>query len=1282
MKSLSKLLITLLVIFACSLMLVISLFPTIASSDWGKDKLLLVANRQIPGSVSIEKLSINWFGPQELQGVTLKDPQGDTVLSFQAGVTQSSLFQLLWNKRPTDDLKLQNLNGILSTDSSGITNLQQALNKSCCLQKTAKSAQQTAIDFKNVNAALTFGNGSHQPLTLQAVGETAQGNLNGNFRIDVTLNGVDITRLVHFDEQSIENLQTDPNAELKINADVSNFPVALLDELIVLNNPKLGGLLSELLGQKIDLKLSQTATRKGINFDLKAQSPLLSAEINAIVGESITLAKPAKITLKTTPSLVDKILALAQVNMPWKLQNAATSELIIENLNLPVRVFEGKNINDIDLTQLAATAKLTTQQMSLRGKDKSTDIDIQQMQTTLQTDAGSNQATITLNGEARQNGQPFKINLSANVTKPKKWADFEEFKRQLTITGEVKGLPLASLDAQMGLNGALSQTLGQNAGLTFSVNMLQNKPLVTLSLKSDFITIPNLTFWLTDKVVLAKPSNINIQFSAPLIHQLLFAGSSDVPRLKEDAYAEVNIASLSMPLSNSGSKKGFLLDSISLEASVALSPLLIDQIPMFGDLALRNLNIQIDGRSLTKTKCTMAGNLSQINPQGLLSDLLGEHTEFSSQANVTLSPQGAPSIDSINLQVFCNQDQTLSNALLEKLDVQWVVDNATSGIKLNFMGTTRVGSQSKKGQILGTATLDNLQRDQRFDYKQATLHLDTKTIQLPSAFLGALTNQKNLTQILGDSIDANVTADIALASAQGTFDIDIKSEQLSGTANLKFDKGIALRNPNNPAIFYLNLTPQGYAALRSQINNTPEGFNLIEPAQVMVKVNSLKTPWTSSSEPLTFWKSGVELEVSIDKLVGFDKETQNKLALNSVRSRISSEDISNHTAFEVRSEGLTFNGALAALDIVGALEKGFNSDGSLNKHNLSLSLDATADNLPVSLICQIACLNPKMNQKLDAIIGNTLNAKVKAQLQQMNGPIYIELKGNNGHTIIDAQLTDGNMTFKNNFYAELNVTPQLGKHVLQDMIPFLSGIQGSDQPLKLAISKEGTFFPLRQLSLQNIVIGAATLELGKVRFSNDGQLAKVLSLLTTASANEIQVWFTPTYFEMANGVFNLERVDMLISDRYPIAAWGKVDTGNDNVNMVIALSGSAIRRAFNVPGIKQNYFLQLPLRGTMGNASIDKAKAVARLSALVAQSQGGPHGLVLGTVLDIATGGLSEESPPKPTTDPLPWNNLMDESSETESGNKEKKVENKIEKVIPIEEIGKGAGNLLKKIFK
>jgi hypothetical protein len=262
------------------------------------------------------------------------------------------------------------------------------------------------------------------------------------------------------------------------------------------------------------------------------------------------------------------------------------------------------------------------------------------------------------------------------------------------------------------------------------------------------------------------------------------------------------------------------------------------------------------------------------------------------------------------------------------------------------------------------------------------------------------------------------------------------------------------------------------------------------------------------------------------------------------------------------------------------------------------------------------------------------------------------------------------------------VTPELGKYLLSPYFPILGEMVGADNPVKLTIGQQDFDFPIYTPNLANISLGQASLELGKIYFANNGTLAKSLKLLAPSSVNFLSIWFTPTYFTLSQGVLKMERVDMLVSDHYPFAAWGHVDFLRDRVNMMLGLSGATINKVFNVSGVQNKYMLQLPLRGTLKDASIDKSKVAARVSAIVAQSHGGPQGLILGTILDVASGGLTEANPPPPTTNPLPWANQYEDPEDSNSKTTEEQSPKSSKSKNPLKQIGKEATNLLKEIFR
>jgi hypothetical protein len=155
------------------------------------------------------------------------------------------------------------------------------------------------------------------------------------------------------------------------------------------------------------------------------------------------------------------------------------------------------------------------------------------------------------------------------------------------------------------------------------------------------------------------------------------------------------------------------------------------------------------------------------------------------------------------------------------------------------------------------------------------------------------------------------------------------------------------------------------------------------------------------------------------------------------------------------------------------------------------------------------------------------------------------------------------------------------------------------------------------LTIRSLQVSRASLQLGKIYFLNEGKIAKAVEMLNPPHAKLISFWFTPLYFSYDKGSLGISRFDLLVMDLYPLATWGTVNFLNDRMDMTIGLTGEAIEKAFKIPVVEPNYMLQLPLRGSIARAKIDKTKLTARLAALFASVAAGPEGLLL-WVLSLA----------------------------------------------------------------
>lgn len=1350
-SSISRLLLRAFLILICCFFLLLAFLPTLLSSTWGKEKLISQINEIIPGKIKIENLSLSWFGPQKIQGVTLLDPQNNHVASFETMNTNASLFALAAHPTTAGLIELKSLSANIIGDGEGNTNLMRALDKRCCTREL-KPEHPVSISLQNTNGAINLS--EKGPIAIHLSGETKQNNLKGEFLVDAEMRGISLQEMIHSNHDLVSLLKSRSDAELKFNTDIANFPVELLDQIVSLRSPDLAGVITGILGRELNLKVDQKVIANGISLNIQANSPTLTAQADLLVDKVISLMEPSQINIKISPAVVDQLMSLGKITPSWHPVSPIIARLKLTKLQLPLIALK-MPLKEIDIDSIGLKADLNLEDALFTGKQTKEQWALNGFKATVSTEANSLLADVVISSEVSHQDNPAKINLNLSIPKKTLIKDFSKIAlKDIAINGSITDGPLFILDAFMGSSIPFSSIVGSHADLVFSISEQNNTALATMQFKSKQLDIPSLSLLIDDSLKLQKPVHIVLQLNQNQVNHI-FNDSKVV--IQGPATAQVTLNSFSIPLSDFSSSYK-MAHKLDLDVQVKMTSTRLLNVPVIGAVSLNDFNLRLLASPKKRPELNASFNLQPDGPSAL-ANIIGKKATFKTSATVGIGFNGKPTANVFNFQmvsdlarlemsgemhegnsVFLNSPTTLSYtftaaglqsmgittdnyllkhgsplemtldsshipldfsdlsvlqlngklkvndlqlmpktqknsslAVIDNLYANWSIDGEKKLMSLDFKGITRLGENQAAGKIDGTIAINQWLKNGSVDLTQAIVKVNANASKLPTELISALSGQKELVPILGNAIDLSIEANAPLASSEkGTVALDIKSENLSGEIGLQLGNLIQL-NSHRPAEFVLKLTPQSYAALRRRINANYAGdFTLTESTSATLKLHSLSLPRSQS-----LLQAGIEGEFSLGRLAGVDTKTQNKMILNSIHGKVTSKSLREKIDFNMSAQGHNEQGNASAWNLIGSLTHGFSNDGSLNKQDLSLALDATVDSLPIPLFCQFACLNPKLKQQIEAILGPTLDAKIKAKLQSMNGPLYVDVKGSNGHLTLDAFLNEGVLTLNHDLTAQLTATPELSEYVLKDLIPVISGILNADRPINLIINKEGFAFPIRNPSLMSVTIGNATLDMGKVRFSSQSQIAKVLSLLTTASSDLI-VWMTPAYFSLNQGDLKLQRVDMLISDRYPIAAWGDVDIGRNRINMVVGLSGSAINKAFNVPGISNSYLLQLPLKGKLNQASIDKTKAIARISALVAQSQGGPQGLVLGTVLDIATGGLAEPAIPSPTTNPLPWNDMLkDNISSDPNGNADGKP-----KKNPIEEIGKEASSLLKKIFK
>jgi hypothetical protein len=312
----------------------------------------------------------------------------------------------------------------------------------------------------------------------------------------------------------------------------------------------------------------------------------------------------------------------------------------------------------------------------------------------------------------------------------------------------------------------------------------------------------------------------------------------------------------------------------------------------------------------------------------------------------------------------------------------------------------------------------------------------------------------------------------------------------------------------------------------------------------------------------------------------------------------------------------------------------FNETG-LTCDRAEIALDGTLENVPLALLEQI---QGKEN-KLAALLGDTCNLRLTGTMKTFNeGSYSVKIESERAAVEIATSIKNGSLFLTKPIRGTLDITKKSGKALLKGAAPKLATAFYADHPIEFYVDNTGFVIPLENFALSKILIPSARVDLGQIWVKKGGSLEVVSDLLGLDSSKEMNLWFTPLYLQVQYGTLVCQRVDVLIDDRAHLCAWGSVDLPHDHMDLRVGIFGESLRKAFPMRNIDDNYVLQLPLRGPIGSAKIDKKYATAKIASLSLSGSRDKTGAVIGGLLGAAAQAGEPDVPvPERTASPFPW---------------------------------------------
>lgn len=1280
-----------------SLVLVVLLFiaflPSIISTSWGTRQLTSLINHRIPGKIEISKLDVKWGSGQLIEGFVLRDPEGNAAVEFEKLWSEATLWQLIRQSTHLGHTKLHDLNAHVYTDDRGISNLQRAFGIDA--QQSLTPIPASTIILSDVEASLNLFTPG-EPLAVSLQGRTIKGPLTGSFAIEANLPDMQVDDWSQFGQDAQRFLSIEGSKSATLQAKVENFPVDLIDQLAALKDPELNGIFRTLIGDKINIKLDKESTVEGLAFNLTILAPLLQGDVKGkVINQQITLQEPAVIHLDLKPESVNlftkKQLALLEPSRLKIIIDELVLPLSFIDSNTPLSAchisFKGHSElqpeTKIDVIPLGPLS-ISTLEMSFESPQCQENIQV-----------------IVKGEGKQPGNEPFSIDFETKIKKPTYLHELianlkEEFQGTLKIGHFPLRWPGLNLQQQENLRLAGEFV---NVDLTFK-KQASKELILSVALQSDLLKLAKASFKVENELQSTQPFTIEYTLQPAILERLealrdyqlnhpttiaINFKEFNLPLSKpeEKGYFEVKATLAPLEVIQRSSQhvvkvedfllqlKGSPLTSIASQLSMkiilptvskllgketqfsASSNLSIDSAGLMtfshleADLKSPQAHVHVAGKLLPNQELILTHPLEvsyKLTPEALREITHLNEDQYPKLHNTPtitfradplhlnlakLQPDTLVLTGNITIDRLMLQDQVGALTTIDQVDVPWEVNGPKNQAFLNLKGMAFSSLQQKPSQLaVQLKIFDWFSQNQCcLDHMKVEVH--SHLLGVPTALVTPFIAKEDLSPILGSSLDLELKTFIDRdQKTPGYWDMNINSSNLHAQARLKFDGMIAIydadeNDKNKPMEFRLTLTPEGYQYLQRLAGKGQES-TLKAPIEIKGEFTDLYLPLKDKKFSPQQGRIKATIETSDIALKEISADVF-KLA-----AQIDSQNMADQIQFKAtlssnkKESNVTLKGIVANLFDESGLPAFAQSDfnGELQIHQF-----------PVSFLM----MDASTQKRLQALLGKEIDAQLTVQLHKMNGQLAMHLKSPNSESRLDGKIKKGILTLNNPFEWETTLTPELSQAFFSESFPMLSQAVGAEKPLKFSIAQEGFALPLMPFDMKKVNIPKGTISLGKIQFRNQGELKNLLSVLKPIAGDYLTIWFTPLYFNLTNGQLQIKRVDLLVANVYPLAAWGKVDLDPMKVDVVVGVSGQALQYAFNIQGLDSDYMLQIPVKGKKGQVELDKAQAVARISALIAQGQSTKEIKLLGSILDLAVGGLKDGQVPAPTTNPLPW---------------------------------------------
>ncbi|MGE3953678.1 MAG: hypothetical protein AB7F31_00585 [Parachlamydiales bacterium] len=1189
--------------------------PFLLSTSWGNQFLLAQINGRMPGRWGASQITLRWFGRQSVDHLSLFGLGPDPILEVERIETGLSLWNLLWGTLHFGNTLIDHprLNLMLEGKSS---NLEQALAPPGATKKTGSHSQRP-LRFQGhftldggqlaVGGNRLYGRGNAtlrypQEGKFTFTGETGSGSASGEGEWSQAAPQVRLGRsplpLTPWEGRGI--------------IEIKQLPAAIVETLLHFVAKDLG--LAELLGDKLNLTAKgEVRSGKG-SGQLSASSTTLNTALSCALEEgSLFLTDPARASLNVVPLFAAPLLSPHSISLagPGHLEAVCTAyRAPLTALIHPELLHLRASIAPFNLTHPSRTPLTITR-------------------AALQLDK---EANTPFHGEASIQGKGF--SAQGRLASKREWAL------------ETTQLPLPWVDP------LLPAPLTPYLGSTLSCKIALQGEALTAQANTPLLNLPGLSLLVGEQVTLTQPTT----FSYLLTPELL-------PLLASPGPLTCSLAYLTLPIG-----PRFNPEQAVIHGQIASDTLPLLPLPLLGSSTLQQFLIAIKGPSLAAGLLEFHAYVSPkeerpfISPglpitlNGLFSmrpdyhvDLTRVHLAldnrfleghaiaaytypstiallFPGYFKFLFSPQQFPTLATEGLLTFDLDPSEVAFSLTQPKRSQFsgrlslphlglkggeAIDNLEGALTLS--GAKDVGQLTLKATTSppsSSLTASGILQGLFSGNLHGSARLSAPS--LPTNLLTLFTPKLAVNELAGPLLKIDAKSQFeTVRPFSGSLDIRLGSEYLKGDLGLKIGKTLSLLSPSRPATLEWRVTPAGFKALYQTLKKTPP-LTLIEPATLSAKITALDFPLSQfNPAQSTLVASATSTPLNLSR--------QGKSALvENLLLKIDSKNLSK--ALYALLNGEVVTQSRGSFRVEGSAENLFSPLGKLAPKEASLQLKGELKSLQTPYLFDLLPFDTSM---LSALFGQQISGKFQAKVDSLSGPCSADLRSQNLTLSLDGALQKGTLTLNRPFKATLQVTPDIGLHLLKLANPlFLSAVR-SEKPVTFSLQNRDFSLPLFPFEPTKITATGA-LDLGKIWLTNRDPVALLLSLFKGEEYGaELSAWSTPLYFTLGGGQMRYERMDTLFGSRLHTAFWGEDDLATLQARMNLALFPDSPSP------------LLIPFRGPLTEMKADWRRAAAQVAAL-ALRQGGREGKIAGALLDVVAGQGAAPIPP-PTTTPYPW---------------------------------------------